>query len=348
MLPSAWLDRQAGRILGVRNVASLDYRREILRWRIHDALDGLHDARIGAYLRGHDVARRRFQLADRLARIYTQYLVYRPDWLQAWAAGRDPVGDSGFHLPLWRELRARTGMPHRGERLARLLAAFVDGPILRDDEPLHVFGISHLAPSELALLRAVSETSGWWCLYVPDPCRRVTGADLRRELPAASQRAESQNRMHRWPRERQPSILEQSAIPLLAGTGAGIGQHFLLALDEGSSEVLAIDERHYLDKPSPRPPIEPANRLTTRRRASAVRNPALIAGQSFQRGVRRAERDRPLPAHPRLAIPACANSRSCAMSKLRDALATDALPRGPHEAVRHPGDGAEYPGLHRR
>ena len=90
-LPSTWLDRLAKHVLGEEAVALRPYRREALRWRIHEIIGGIDDERVNAYLGGDQAnrARRRFQLADRLARIYTQYLVYRPDWLKDWAAGRD-------------------------------------------------------------------------------------------------------------------------------------------------------------------------------------------------------------------------------------------------------------------
>ncbi|HTA64655.1 MAG TPA: exodeoxyribonuclease V subunit gamma, partial [Xanthomonadaceae bacterium] len=297
VLPGTWLDRQAERILGEGCIATLDYRREVLRWRIHAALGGLHDARIDAYLRGHDVARRRFQLADRLARIYTQYLVYRPDWLQAWAGGRDPVGDSGFHLPLWRELRASIGAPHRGERLARLTAAFVDAAIAHDDEPLHVFGLSHMAPSELAVLRAVARHR-LVVLYVPDPCREFWGG-LRGERSRLRELV-----------ARDADGLENEAVfrehghPLLASWGR-LGQHFLLALDDSEA---AIDERHYLDKPEAA--IEPANRLQRVQESIRRAEPALIASRE-DAAVQRVDRS--------LRIHAC-HTRLRELEVLRDAL----------------------------
>src|SRR5215831_12777466 len=90
-LPSAWLDRLALAVLGTEAVALRPYRREVLRWRIHDCLDEIGDPRLAAFLDGDAASRaqRKFQLAERLARIYTRYLVYRPDWLRDWAAGRN-------------------------------------------------------------------------------------------------------------------------------------------------------------------------------------------------------------------------------------------------------------------
>jgi len=122
-LPSEWLDRLALELLGEEAVALRPYRRDVLRWRIHECLDALGDARVAAYLddSGGSHAQRRFQLAERLARIYTRYLVYRPDWLRDWAAGRDVTRSGTFLAPLWKMLHRQIGLPHRGEMIARLL-----------------------------------------------------------------------------------------------------------------------------------------------------------------------------------------------------------------------------------
>ena len=94
------------------------YRPERLRWRIHDLLPGPvgeqeevdardrrasgspgaarpdGDARtwegaVRGYL-GDGDPRKRFDLADRLARVYDQCLLYRPDWIREWESGATP------------------------------------------------------------------------------------------------------------------------------------------------------------------------------------------------------------------------------------------------------------------
>ena len=297
LLPSAWLDRLAEKILGERAVALHAYQRDNLRWRIHALLDGLDDPRIHAYLRGNDVARRRFQLADRLAHIYTQYLVYRPDWLQAWSAGRKTTPDPGFHAVLWRQLRTQIGMPHRAERLSQLLDALNDAKDAGGCEPLHVFGISHLAPSELAVLRAVARHR-LVVLYVPDPCREFWAGmrddrsrlrDLvKHDIDAAAT---------------ETAFLEQGH-PLLASWGR-MGQHFMLALEDSDA---AIDERHHLDKREAA--IKPTNRLQRLQESIRAAEPVLIASPENSSGQRA---DRSLRIH------AC-HTRLRELEVLRDAL----------------------------
>jgi exodeoxyribonuclease V gamma subunit len=253
VLPSAWLDRLAQATLGEAAFTPRAYRREFLRWQINASLDALDDPRIHAYLHGADAERRRFQLSDRLARIYSQYLVYRPDWLEAWAAGRSPIRDSGFLGPLWQSLRQSIGQPHRGERLARLLALLDRTHASGDGTPLHIFGISHLAPTELAVLRAVAKQR-LVVFYVPDPCREFWAG-------MTTERARLRELVQRAPdATTTESEFLQLDHPLLASWGR-IGQHFLLLLDNGllDNGEVAIDERHYLDKPEAS--IDPANRL---------------------------------------------------------------------------------------
>ena len=246
-LPSAWLDRLARDVLGEEAVALRPYRREFLRWRIYGKLGAIDDAELSSYLQGDATTRerRRFQLADRLARLYSQYLVYRPDWLADWAKGRNGAVHGGFLAPLWKTLRDDIGAPHRGERVAQLITALGDherGPA----EPLHVFGIAHLAPAELAVLRAVARRR-MVALYVPDPCRAYWGG-LR------SERAALRECVERDPAgEQTESAFLEQGHPLLAAWGR-LGQHFVLALDDIGAQV---DTRHFEDESE----VAPTTRL---------------------------------------------------------------------------------------
>lgn len=280
-LPSVWLDRLAVAVLGEEAIALRPYRREVLRWRIHDCLDAIDDPRLQAFLAGDagSRAQRRFQLAERLARIYTRYLVYRPDWLADWAAGRRWPQANPWLGALWKMLHRRIGVPHRGEMLARLIPALAGSPRVAADDPLHVFGIAHLAPSELAVLRAVARRRPV-VLYVPDPCREYWGG-LR------SGRRRLRELVERQPAapETESAFLEQPH-PLLASWGR-MGQHFLLALDDADTR---IDERHWQDA-APAPLDSRLQRLQESIRAL---RPDLIGAGDTAAGARA---DRSLRVH---------------------------------------------------
>ena len=239
-LPSTWLDELALAVLDSAAVALAPFRRDRLRWRIHELLPGIDDPQVRAYLGSGDAARRRYQLADRLARLYTQYLTYRPDWLQAWERGRDDTPEPTFMAPLWRQLHVAIGTPHRGERVHALVRELARHPEKQATfEPLHIFGVSHLAPAELDLLRAVAQVRPV-VLYVPDPCREYW-AGLRgeraqlRELARRTDFTEDSER-----------FFQQLGHPLLADWGR-MGQHFMLNLQE-VDDAIRMDVRHWQDE----------------------------------------------------------------------------------------------------
>ena len=261
-LPSAWIDGLSSRLLGERAVSLPRYRRGPLRWTVHallgdPAAHGVVDARLRAYLKperaddgGRHADRRRFQLADRLAAVFSQYLVYRRDWLAAWEAGvrtaatgrqRDPALralEAEGLAPLWRAVAKALG-PHRGTLVDALVEA-----IGRPDaafEPLHVFGLSHLPPAELAVLRAYAARAPVFA-YVPDPCREFWGGLFRAE-PQGPWRAPDVAGWRAYLADERSRLDDPQGIdwreqghPLLARWGR-LGQHFLATLvDDGVRE----------------------------------------------------------------------------------------------------------------
>lgn len=298
--PGAWLEDLARSVLHENPDAASPWRRERLRWRIHAALAELDDARMRTLLAGPEGERQRVALADRLARILVQYLVYRPDWLAAWQAGRTP-GDlptdaARLLAPVWRSVRAAIAAPHRGERLPRLVAALRRAP-LAGSAPVHLFGLSHLAPADMAVLHAYARQA-MAVVYVADPCREswVGMASRRTALRRlASEAADA--------RASEMEFL-QANHPLLGGLGR-IGQHFLLQLEDGP---VAVDERHHLDQPEAQ--LEPANLLQWLQEGIRRAEPALPRPQDASAGTRQ---DASLRVH-------LCHTRLRELEVLRDAL----------------------------
>ncbi|KRE97023.1 hypothetical protein ASG87_00180 [Frateuria sp. Soil773] len=300
-LPSLWLDELAQSELGAAAVALAPYRRDRLRWRIHELLPEVADAQVGAYLAGGDAARRRYQLADRLARLYTQYLVYRPDWLHAWERGRDDVPEPTFMAPLWRQLRTAIGLPHRGERVEALVRHLARHPQRQaTGEPLHIFGVSHLAPAELALLRAVARLRPV-ILYVPDPCREFW-AGLRGEREQLREQAQRVDFS-----DASEQFFLQMGHPLLASWGR-MGQHFMLNL-QAFDDAIRMDVRHWQDEA---PQQGEGDGLLQRLQESMRQlDPSLL--QPLRDGVPAALADRSLRVH-------LCHTRLRELEVLRDAL----------------------------
>lgn len=214
--PWQWLERAAEHVLG--GASDPAFVKENLRWHIHALLPALDDARVHGLLDGEDGERRRFQLADRLAGVYSQYLTYRPDWIADW---ENRPRQTHWQVRLWRRLRQRIPGSHRAQRHAQLvaeLAAHGDGT----REPLHVFGVSHLPADVLTALRAVSAHRAVH-LYFPDPCREYW-ADLKpkRELLRKG--------------EIDPEWHFEIGHPLLVSLGR-MAQDFFIALENAGVEL---------------------------------------------------------------------------------------------------------------
>lgn len=196
LLPSAWLSGVLRDCLGADADVQAQWQREALRWAVLAALRepaavaGLSEPRLIHYLGASaardyaEQARRQFHLADHLASVFARYLVYRQDWLAGWEAGQSRIATSRPDVtaedvaleaqllaPLWRYLRGRLG-PHRAQQTRALLTWLDNHPAY--PTALHVFGFSHLAPADQAVLRAWSRHAPVW-LYVPDPCREYWG-----------------------------------------------------------------------------------------------------------------------------------------------------------------------------
>lgn len=298
LLPSGFLDRLAGQVLGQGATSPAAWRREHLRWRVYELLARVEDPVLRAALADDTGGRRRFQLADRLARIYTQYMAYRPDWLRDWARGRPTFAQAGFHPALWRALREAVGQPHRGERLAELeLALQAEAPAVGARDPLHVFGLSHLAPAELRVLHALAAHRPV-VFYVPDPCREYWGGLLgeRARLRALAEDPHS--------REAEATFLGQSH-PLLAAWGR-LGQHFMLQVQALDA---AVDMRHYRDERDH--DREPGDLLERLQESLRRLEPALLSADPRPHAGRRADAS--------LRVHAC-HTRLRELEALRDAL----------------------------
>lgn len=298
VLPTTFLDGLARQVLGENAVSPRGWRREWLRWRVHELLESPSDPALQAYLTGPDRALRRFQLADRLASIYIQYMAYRPDWLDDWGYSRATFDGAGFHPGLWRQLRQALQEPHRGERLAELGTSLRKAGVdVGASDPLHVFGLSHMAPAELAVLQALAVHRPV-VFYLPDPCREYW-AGLRSERARLLELAADPHGD-----EATAYFLDQGH-PLLAAWGR-LGQHFMLSIQQLEA---SLDIRHFRDEREG--DDRPVRLLDRTQQSLRTLDPALMASDGRLRDDRL--QDRSLRVH------AC-HSRLRELEALRDAL----------------------------
>ena len=250
-LPSTWLDRFTQAYLGESAVALKEYRSERLRWRIHELLPALPHSELASCLQGGGAALRRFQLADRLANLFVQYVMYRPDWLVTWQDGKEGARNAGFQPELWRRLRSQIALPHRGELLEQLIEQLETGSLHLPQDPVHVFGISHMAPAEMRLVAAMARHRPVF-LYVPDPSAKYWGdaagngsrQALAMGLPALATQRQALGAGDAYAAASESLFLDEVSHPLLASWGR-MGQHFMLALEDRAP---ALDVRHWKDE----------------------------------------------------------------------------------------------------
>ncbi len=140
------------------------YDAEVLRWRLMGLLkEHEKDKQLSplyGYLEKDDQGVTRFQLAEKIARLFDQYLVYRGDMIQRWESSGavDSVTES-VQCYLWGLLRKQKSGPHRAELISRLIARLDSGKIDMSQLPnrLFVFAISALSPLYMNVLAALGQ-----------------------------------------------------------------------------------------------------------------------------------------------------------------------------------------------
>ena len=161
--PFFW-DVIAGSLPGERPDSST-YRRENLRWHLYAHLPALAEEvpEVGRYLAERPMEVRRWQLAERLADLFDEYLIYRREMLLRWERGEnEPLRPGSWQAPLWRALVSRLGRDHRARLLGELIRRVESGEALCTEgwpARLYCFGLGNLPPDYLRLLYALGRHS---------------------------------------------------------------------------------------------------------------------------------------------------------------------------------------------
>ena len=160
-----------------------------LAWRLMHWLPQVQDAPgfepVAGYLAGQEPGRT-WQLAQRIADLFDQYQVHRPDWLARWRCGDEVLLDAGgraLPLPadqrwqarLWQQLLAELSAEQhavtRAELHAQTLQALQDtAHTTALPRRVVLFGMTHVPLPILELLAALSRHCQV-LLAIPNPCR---------------------------------------------------------------------------------------------------------------------------------------------------------------------------------
>lgn len=163
---------------------------EVLQWRLASLLAVQRpEGPVRRYLSAGSSIKR-YDLARAAATAFDRYIVYRTDWIEAWARGKS-VGlgeDEPWQAGLWREVAASLPTAMRAHPSEVFFAALQAQPALRERLParIHLFALAALPPLYLDLFRRLAEHLEVQ-LYALNPCRAYWGLIVRRrELALAA------------------------------------------------------------------------------------------------------------------------------------------------------------------
>ncbi|MCL2025588.1 MAG: exodeoxyribonuclease V subunit gamma [Leptospirales bacterium] len=142
------------------------YDRDIFPWSImaileEDFLSVKNMKPVAGYIAQNEL--KRFQIASRVADIFDQYALYRPDMLERWESGRTAFGENAhenWQFAIWRKLNERYGEKTNRHRRLRKASKQTDGklPFIPEGFPKRIicFGISIMPHYYLELLAKIS------------------------------------------------------------------------------------------------------------------------------------------------------------------------------------------------
>ena len=218
------------------------YSKESMTWILmrilpEQLLDDHYQA-LALYMDDDQTALRLYHLCGKIADLFDQYLVYRPDWIAQWEGGENaPAVDDQLWQPiLWRAIVSDTqarSLPHwhRANMFEAFIEAISAAPAQRIPQRLFVFGISALPDNYLQAL----EHLGKRCdihLMVANPCRqfwsdivdkRYLGKLLRRHREGTSGTSDDA--------EIAQLQLYEQGNPLLASMGK-LGRDYLYLINQ--------------------------------------------------------------------------------------------------------------------
>ncbi|ADP11550.1 exonuclease V subunit gamma [Erwinia sp. Ejp617] len=254
------------------------FNKSSMSWKLMAILPGMLPGEaftmLRHYLSDDDDKRKLFQLASRVADLFDQYLVYRPQWLNGWEKGQltEGLGDAQiWQAPLWAalvEYTRRLGQPewHRANLYRRFISRLENSSTRPPNLPDRVFicGISALPPVYLQALQALGKHIEIYLLFT-NPCRHYW-ADIQDYAFLA--KLQSRHRRHYQDNRPIPQFRDadnasslfndageqQLSNPLLASWGKLGRDNLYLLADMEPDEVFAFVD------------IEPINLLQTLKR----------------------------------------------------------------------------------
>ncbi|MBI5603213.1 MAG: exodeoxyribonuclease V subunit gamma [Deltaproteobacteria bacterium] len=229
----------------------------IMTWRLMHLLPACLGEKgfesLRGYLDGKDSDLKRFQLCLRIAHLFDQYLLFRPDLILAWDQG----ADDHWQANLWRRLVKGNEYNHRAALQRAFLEKIQHSPQTLKNLPdrISVFGISALPPFHLQVLAALSrliEVN----LFLMNPCREYWGDIFSdREMKRVTKRQKGGNA---FPEElhlekgnsllASMGMLGRDFFDLITGLGCRENEFFADPAGEGLLAGIQSDILNLLDR----------------------------------------------------------------------------------------------------
>ena len=161
------------------------FERNYLTWRIEEKLLTLDDnvyEPLKKYLVDDNRGVKRYQLASRLAHVFDQYQLMRPDMLQSWQQKKTCTTDTSemWQMHLWNQLlNDKIKGKHRGELLQQVIKMLSQPETAGDlatslPRRVSIFGVHILPPIFLDYLTALSQHCDIH-LFLLSPCKSYWG-----------------------------------------------------------------------------------------------------------------------------------------------------------------------------
>lgn len=164
------------------------FSKDAMTWKLMKLLPSMLDqpefTALSGYLSDDSDMRKSHQLAGRIADLFDQYLVYRPDWLRHWERNElvDGLDEAQvWQAPLWRALIRYTNELQQPQwHRANLYQRFIDTLNRPDFSPeslpprVFICGISALPPVYLQALQALGQHIDIHLMFT-NPCRYYWG-----------------------------------------------------------------------------------------------------------------------------------------------------------------------------
>jgi exodeoxyribonuclease V gamma subunit len=179
--PNTFLEQLYSLIVGPLDQQNA-FDTKVLTFRIMALLPQLMAAAefapIRSYLKEQGLTRKQFQLAAKIADVFDQYQIFRPEMILGWEAGQSDkaLSENAWQPVLWKKLTHGIQSFHRAAMQKKLVAALTQavGMVQHLPPRISVFGISHLPPFHLQVLAALSHRIPV-CLFLLNPCRHFWG-----------------------------------------------------------------------------------------------------------------------------------------------------------------------------